>query len=511
MNKIKNRAKRGFTFMEIVVVVAVISLLTVISLPLIKNLRIQANEAKAQANIKTLADVLESYWIANNSYNVTLSDLACTYTSTGVPSCTAPYIDPSWLKAANENGKSGYVYSIVSADTNKYGYKLKATPAVAGQTGNQEFILGHSGMILASAVTIQDPHNCIPGPASTCPSPNTNIVLTYYDTNCVLHSTNNTCPPPSGSCPYIYVWNGKNFIKDNDTIPAGNPHEYTDFYLLSQPLVPYGNTYTLRMNEELEEISHLDKLGLIQVEHSKEVAIAPSPEGKIFTYKSGGLIKPKTAFDKKAKSVLKELSSKGNGDFYGNPEDYIILSFGQLKNNKYGARLILSADIEAGGGGLPPGGCTLKSIHVFVLDNKNVWQKIAEIHPHEKWDIWAVDLTGILSKAGKELKIKLSWTKEHKLDYCLLDTSKQEPVQIKQLAFLGARHFKKEDIFSGLFNSEKEALKKLLHSDNRYVIMKKGDQVLLKFGYEPKTNLVRDFIFVTEGYYIGQHKKIASR
>jgi len=478
------------------VAVIIIVILVGIALVGVTRLKIQTNEAAAVSTLMKLASSFDTYRTIHNTYP--------TGESSSVIFATLSHETPPLMDAqlANYRKRRGYQFSVehrlsvIEYVNLPHAFIIYAGPIEAGVTGSGWFKIDQTGTVYANIEPMYPDATttlpCCSFPGGEPPEPE--------DWSSV---TGGGSGGGGSSCPYIYVWNGKDYVKDNDILPASNPKERIDFYLLSQTLIPKGSFYTLRIDEELDEITHLDRLGLLQVEHSKDVLVAPSPEGRILTYKTATLVKPKSAIDKAQKNVLKAIYSKGEGDYFGQLGDFIILDFGKIRQYEYGLRLILSTDYTCGN--------NPSSLHIYVLDNQGKWQKVSIIEPHEKWDIWAVDLNQILPKIGQELKVKIYWTSEHKFDYCLLDTSKQEPIKIKSLALLSTQHSKKDDIFARLFNSDKKTLTRLLHSDNRYVIMKKGDQVLLKFSYEPQTNLDRDFIFVTEGYYIGQHKKIASK
>jgi len=61
-----NEMKRGFTLIEIMIVIAVIAILAGISLPYFKGMQDEGNTAKAAGELRTLATAVESYYIHNS-------------------------------------------------------------------------------------------------------------------------------------------------------------------------------------------------------------------------------------------------------------------------------------------------------------------------------------------------------------------------------------------------------------------------------------------------------------
>jgi len=61
-----NEMKRGFTLIEILIVIAVIAILAGISLPYMKGMQDEGNTAKAAGELRTLATAVESFYIHNN-------------------------------------------------------------------------------------------------------------------------------------------------------------------------------------------------------------------------------------------------------------------------------------------------------------------------------------------------------------------------------------------------------------------------------------------------------------
>lgn len=81
----------------------------------------------------------------------------------------------------------------------------------------------------------------------------------------------------SGSCPYVYSWNGTGYIFDSEGITA--------FGLIpenegKQPsrllnLKSDNGIFKIRVTEELEEISHIDSVELLKVTHPENVEVYP--------------------------------------------------------------------------------------------------------------------------------------------------------------------------------------------------------------------------------------------
>ncbi|MBI1387898.1 MAG: prepilin-type N-terminal cleavage/methylation domain-containing protein [bacterium] len=59
---------KGFTLIELLIVVAIIGILAAIAVPNFLNAQIRAKWAAETANMKTIADALEMYFLDNNSY-----------------------------------------------------------------------------------------------------------------------------------------------------------------------------------------------------------------------------------------------------------------------------------------------------------------------------------------------------------------------------------------------------------------------------------------------------------
>jgi type IV pilus assembly protein PilA len=146
--KMKRLGKKGFTLVEIMIVVAIIALLAAIAIPNLLRARHNANEAAAIASLKTISASCESFRAAQTPprYPANLAELG-----NAVP----PYIDGVLAGAtAAGTARQGYFFTYASpAATRINRYTCLATPATIGTTGTRIFFVDESGVIRINNAT----------------------------------------------------------------------------------------------------------------------------------------------------------------------------------------------------------------------------------------------------------------------------------------------------------------------------------------------------------------------
>ena len=142
--------RKGFTLVEIMIVVAIIALLAAIAIPNLLRARHNANESAAIAGLRTVSTALESYRAAQTPpvYPAALTNLS---------GSTPPYIDTALSGAtASANAKQGYWYTY-TPNANNQQYTCTVQPQVSGTTGTRTFFVDETGVLRVGTTSAGSP------------------------------------------------------------------------------------------------------------------------------------------------------------------------------------------------------------------------------------------------------------------------------------------------------------------------------------------------------------------
>ena len=146
------RKQKGFSLIELLIVVAIILIIAAIAIPNLLRARIAANESSAVGSLRTMNTAQVTYQTSYPSmgYASSLSQLG-PVSGGGDPSSTGAGLIDSVLAGANFGGgvaKSGYLFGVSNSGSSPFlDYTLSAGPAQYNQTGVKSFCSNSDAVI----------------------------------------------------------------------------------------------------------------------------------------------------------------------------------------------------------------------------------------------------------------------------------------------------------------------------------------------------------------------------
>src|SRR5437660_1755098 len=144
------KKQKGFSLIELLIVVAIILIIAAIAIPNLLRSRIAANESSAVGSIRTLntAEVTYASTYPDQGFTCTLGNLGPPSGSASATSSSAGLID-SVLASGT---KSGYVFALTGctaagSTSIVVTYASQGQPVAVGQTGQRAFCSDQSGVI----------------------------------------------------------------------------------------------------------------------------------------------------------------------------------------------------------------------------------------------------------------------------------------------------------------------------------------------------------------------------
>jgi hypothetical protein len=283
----------------------------------------------------------------------------------------------------------------------------------------------------------------------------------------------------SGGCPYVSTWNGSQYVVDNNLLAASmfsGGADVNDSYVLQQALAQSTNgTYSLLLSEFENEHDFIDQVQLVAVDHASNVNVGVSPDGEILTYADP--TPPVSAITDTNENVKQLLSAVDGNCYEAQNGSYVVLNFGDLDISG-GAKLVLRMDAEK------------DPVYVQVQDSQGRWNTVAEVIPRVYWSTDIIDMSEFLPDARGNLKVRLYFTADIKVDFVGLDTSPQATLSVHE-----------GQLVSAISSADGNVTAKLLYADQTYAELLPGENIQVEFTLPTQTMESRTYIIMIRGHY----------
>ena len=154
------RKQKGFSLIELLIVVAIILIIAAIAIPNLLRAKMAANEAAAVSNLHTIFTAEAAYFAAGWSnpgalgFSNQLQDLGDSLGCAPPKAMSSCQIDNVLANATTAaTPKLGYFYTYTAVPNGAFNvaFSVQADPAVRSQTGNRSFFTDQTGVIRQNA------------------------------------------------------------------------------------------------------------------------------------------------------------------------------------------------------------------------------------------------------------------------------------------------------------------------------------------------------------------------
>jgi len=306
------------------------------------------------------------------------------------------------------------------------------------------------------------------------------------------------------SCPVLYAFDGNSFNQDNPLLTACEQTNYTetvtDYYHVMKPVVPQDGAVKFQLREMEDEITYLQDIELITVDHSATTKVAVSVDGDIGLYSD--IIAPISAVDNKGVNRLPEILNE-DGNFYSCEDAGCLIitfpcngsstaTFGFSAKDK---ELCPRLKKENGENGNVP----LAGFKVEIMDTYGNWIEGPIVPSRVNHTQEMVTSTLPINDDQTEIKIRISWESGYYTDVVQQYVPSNELPRINEL----------EVNEHALVESTDPAKTSAAFDNPDPLVLVKGDVFEFNFTVpeQPVPDLIREYIIRAVGRYIPDYSK----
>jgi subtilisin family serine protease len=287
-------------------------------------------------------------------------------------------------------------------------------------------------------------------------------------------------PPPPGGCPFVYSYNGTEFITDNNILPQSQLPEnegqdVTDYYQLFRTPTEEEGTYLLAIGEFENEHSFLDQTKLLVIDHDPGAFITVDDSGTVIQF-----AKPAAFADAQLEStdVLKYLEKLDDVKVEVAENDTMKLWFTR-EGGEYEEGLLLIGQVP------------IKEAVAGRVVSKDRQQSATftnfrlRRNPSYTWVLVGTADTSTV-------QIDIEWKQDAAVDYSELSKKLELPFTLQEATLLSATHSSAGDVTENLRTW-----------DENYAELMPQEWMRLEFQAPPTTQgWQRSFVFVSRGRYM---------
>ncbi|HWR83273.1 MAG TPA: FlgD immunoglobulin-like domain containing protein [Candidatus Deferrimicrobium sp.] len=309
-----------------------------------------------------------------------------------------------------------------------------------------------------------------------------------------------TVPGEGGGCPTLYTWHGSGYVLENPILTHSQgkraPQPADDFYPLTFGIAEDDGSYKLEIRENEQEISFIDQVELIVVDHPVESKVGIATDGQVFTYQR--TIEPLAAVDQSGEDLMPLIGRLDDVWLDVDQAGSMIVTY---PNPFYGSASYSFALSDVPGPPPPKKKITPENtdgqgdnVVAEIEDVRGAWHSLGEIPPREFYtenSAWRFESGA--AELGETFRVRLSWKTGYKSDFQGLDLTDDSYFLAQRLAPAAAEH-----------SVVGKVVGPLAYSDNDVMTLRPGEKIELKFAVPAGTGLKgydRKFFLHSHGFY----------